>query len=658
VIRSPRRDLLTFGAILRPILDGLAPVAEDRCDLVPAANRQSGIMKNRRYGAALEMGKKAPVDKQLATMLKAAMKKRMHFVAVVKSPAEGKLFVSKTKVDKDSVAEAKETLGGGRSFKGQCQGKNGKLVFMVNKEPPATLGPVLQRYAKVYAGLKIKAEAVFAAELVDDAKLAGKSQASLDRRAATAAINEALVGQDEDIHRKRKFLPTTKDKNYQKNVTAPANAALSKASEELMTSDRLSDGTVKELQNVLATLAAARVEYQSKIKSGSEQDQQRQKKVLAIAKREEAIRKVLAQAASGGKPAAKKSAPSVSKSGSEEENSESESAEDTSTYDEKSVNQSLKSVSKLIAKVSDDLPAPERKKLQQSLKRVQTLRDSQSFGDAMQALNDIRDSLAGSQIVTDPSVKYIGGKGEEEESETSELSEDDVSEDLTEDVSEDESEEMSEPTAQQRRKSFDALRDDEGEARSGGAGNYDNLDSLRGERTADVAAEDGDDKQEEEDEDIPTAPPIRPTGEQPKPDKIPPAPGPMKMRANPQILRGAADQWKKSMKAIDKQVNSLQGALLRISDDRSPKIARGLNRVRTGIPDLSGILGSLAEAKDAKDEEAATQLVAQAKRLLDATENYANTNGLVEHLDSNPFVKLQVKKILVDTVNHVRNLLK
>lgn len=609
------------------------------------------MMNYRRNGAASEMGKKATVDKQLATMLKAAMKKRMHFVAVVKSPAEGKLFVSKTKVDKDSVAEAKETLGGGRSFKGQCQGKNGKLVFMVSKEPPATLGPVLQRYAKVYAGLKIKAEAVFAAELVDDAKLAGKSQASLDRRAATAAVNAALADQDQDIHRKRKLLPTTKDKNYQKNVTGPANAALMRASEELMTSEKLSAGTVKELEDVLATLAAARVEYQSKIKSGSEHDQQRQKKVLAIAKREEAIRKVLAQAASGGKPAAKKSAKSGGPSTSEEEKSESESEDDTSKYDAKSVNESLKSVSELIAKVSD-LPVPERKKLQQSLKRVQSLRDSQSFGDAMKALVDIRDSLAGSQTVPDQTVKYTGGKGEEEEeeSEASKLSEDDVSED-----------EVSQPTGQQRSKSFDPLRDDEDEVKQSGAGNYDELHELRGETTADVAAEEGDDRQEEEEEEeveVPVAPPTRPTGKQAKEDKIPPAPGPMKMRANPQILRGAADQWKKSLKAIDKQVNSLQGALLKISDDRSPKIARGLNRVLTGIPDLSGVLGSLAEAQDAKDEEAATQLAAQAKRLLDATENYANTNGLVEHLDSNPFVKLQVKKILVDTVKHVRNLLK
>jgi hypothetical protein len=605
--------------------------------------------------AALVMPKKAPVDKELATMLKAARRKRMHFVVVVKSPAEGKLFVSKKKVDKDSVAEAKESLGGGRSYKGTCLGVNGTLVFSVSKEPPATLAPVLQRYAKLYAGLKIKAEAILAADVGDDAPAKPKSEESRDRRAATAAVNEALTGQDEDIHRKRKLGPKTKDRAYAKNVTTPANAALMKASEELMSGGKLTTTTIKELNDVLATLGAARKEYGGKIETGSEQDQQRQRKVLAIAKREDAIKKVLAQAAKMAAPAAPASKPPAAAPPKGQSSAapaapaqpkssapnpyvtvvEDSSASDTdaSEHDAKSINQSLKSVSADIARISAELSPADRKQLQQSLQQVKSLRDSLMFDAAANEITSLRDHLKEVAPAAPPADDSL----EDEQRDR--------------DVEEGPGDVLRDDSPVTKRSAYDIPgeekdADDENPLRApqpvpGGANN----------KVGDPSADDLADPAPPTVPEAPAAPPL------PRKNSIPPAPpGRPKKKPGSGDPRAAATQWRNSAKTISQQVNSLQAAILKVNDDRAAQISRRLNRVTSGLPDPSRLLESLAAARETSDDAGAERIASQLEKMLAAATAYA-ANPLLKHVDENPFQALKVRKVLADTIDAVRDAL-
>jgi hypothetical protein len=104
------------------------------------------------------MAKVVELDAELAAGLKQAKGKRMYFAVVLKGGADGALIVSKTKVPAPAIAEAKKKSGGSAVIKGACFGEEGKHIFEVAKEPPATLANTLKLIAKRDSGLSIHAE--------------------------------------------------------------------------------------------------------------------------------------------------------------------------------------------------------------------------------------------------------------------------------------------------------------------------------------------------------------------------------------------------------------------------------------------------------------------------------------------------------------------
>jgi hypothetical protein len=101
------------------------------------------------------MGKVQEIDKELAEGLKQAKAKRMYFAVVLKGAADGALMVSKKKIPPTAIAEAKKNCGGSTVISGACFGEDGKHVFEVAKEPPATLAMALKTIARRDSGLTI-----------------------------------------------------------------------------------------------------------------------------------------------------------------------------------------------------------------------------------------------------------------------------------------------------------------------------------------------------------------------------------------------------------------------------------------------------------------------------------------------------------------------
>lgn len=95
------------------------------------------------------------IDAALATALKQAKAKEMHFCFVSKGTG-GKLLVSKKKITPKEIAEAKKELGGGKPIKGTCTGSLGEMVFTTAKEVGGAVVNALKKVAKTDAGLMIK----------------------------------------------------------------------------------------------------------------------------------------------------------------------------------------------------------------------------------------------------------------------------------------------------------------------------------------------------------------------------------------------------------------------------------------------------------------------------------------------------------------------
>lgn len=81
----------------------------------------------------------------------------LRFAVVMKSPKEGALALSKKKISPDQIKEAKADAGGGRiAARGVCFTEDGKSIFEVPKEVPATLAKVVKFYVFRDTGKKIK----------------------------------------------------------------------------------------------------------------------------------------------------------------------------------------------------------------------------------------------------------------------------------------------------------------------------------------------------------------------------------------------------------------------------------------------------------------------------------------------------------------------
>jgi hypothetical protein len=106
----------------------------------------------------------ADVDLKLATALKQAKTTPMFFVVVSKG-ADGKLLVDRKKIGAKEAAEAKKDCGGGIVYMGRCKGEEGKLIFEMGKEAPATLTALTKKLIKQTAGLTLDVEYRVAADL-------------------------------------------------------------------------------------------------------------------------------------------------------------------------------------------------------------------------------------------------------------------------------------------------------------------------------------------------------------------------------------------------------------------------------------------------------------------------------------------------------------
>jgi hypothetical protein len=109
----------------------------------------------------------AVADAALAGALRQAQKTPMCFAFVAQGSSEGKLLLAKKPIPTPEVAEAKKTVGGGQVFRGRCVGEEGKLVFEVGKEPPATLPRHLKTVITRDAGLNLQVEVRVAPDLAE-----------------------------------------------------------------------------------------------------------------------------------------------------------------------------------------------------------------------------------------------------------------------------------------------------------------------------------------------------------------------------------------------------------------------------------------------------------------------------------------------------------
>src|SRR5262249_25067466 len=106
----------------------------------------------------------AEVDAKLLAALKQARTSPMFF-AFVANGNEGKLLVEKKKINPKEAAEIKKECGGGTIYKGRCKGEEGKMVFEVGKEVPATLAALTKKIIKNDAAMVCEVEYRVAADL-------------------------------------------------------------------------------------------------------------------------------------------------------------------------------------------------------------------------------------------------------------------------------------------------------------------------------------------------------------------------------------------------------------------------------------------------------------------------------------------------------------
>lgn len=157
--KDPKEQVDALGAIVTKTA-AAQKALKDQKELLKYVGQVASQAKEelkRVEAAAEEEGDEGKVvDKVLNTALKRAKTARMFFAVVARGAAEGKLIVTKAKVKPTDIADAKKEAGGGRVYRGVCFGEDGRLVFELKKEPPATLEKLIKLTAKHQAGLMIK----------------------------------------------------------------------------------------------------------------------------------------------------------------------------------------------------------------------------------------------------------------------------------------------------------------------------------------------------------------------------------------------------------------------------------------------------------------------------------------------------------------------
>jgi len=133
------------------------------------------------------MANQTELDEELAAGLKAAKSKRCYFALVMKGGADGTLVVAKAKVPPAAIAEAKKKSGGSVVSQGICFYEDGKYIFEIAKEPPATMARAIKSIAKRDAEMTINVDC----RMGTDAELADSNGA--DGAATTPPLAQATT---------------------------------------------------------------------------------------------------------------------------------------------------------------------------------------------------------------------------------------------------------------------------------------------------------------------------------------------------------------------------------------------------------------------------------------------------------------------------------
>jgi peptidoglycan hydrolase-like protein with peptidoglycan-binding domain len=153
-----------------------------------------------------------------------------------------------------------------------------------------------------------------------------------------------------------------------------------------------------------------------------------------------------------------------------------------------------------------------------------------------------------------------------------------------------------------------------------------------------------------------TARALAATGPLPPP---PPAPKPV---AAPKLgkahLAKAPEVWHGMRKIVDTNIEQVKKAVIGHYAHEHPDLVKEINK---GLEKLDGITEridhrvaeALAKAHAAKDEAAKKAELKNAKTILSEYIAYVKSEPLIAHVDSNPWVKVDLKKTLVDTITHM-----
>lgn len=144
--------------------------------------------------------------------------------------------------------------------------------------------------------------------------------------------------------------------------------------------------------------------------------------------------------------------------------------------------------------------------------------------------------------------------------------------------------------------------------------------------------------------------------------KIGPAPAPPKPVPPPQLgkpaLAKAPDAWHNMRKVVDANIEEVKKAVRAHYAHEDPDLLKEIDQnlgKLDGITDKLDhrIADSLAKANAAKDDAARKAELKNSKTILTEYITYVKSEPLIAHLDSNPWVKIDLKKTLTDHLMHM-----
>jgi len=147
-----------------------------------------------------------------------------------------------------------------------------------------------------------------------------------------------------------------------------------------------------------------------------------------------------------------------------------------------------------------------------------------------------------------------------------------------------------------------------------------------------------------------------------RPGPLPPAQAPPQAVAAPKLgrpeLGKAAAVWHNMRTVIDTNLEQVKKAATAHYAHDHPDLVKDLKQnlgKLDGIKDKFDhrIADSMAKADAAKDDAARRMELKKAKGILAEYINHVKSEPLIAHVDSNPWVKINLRKTLVDTITHM-----